>query len=274
MPLTLTVKHRRWLCVAFSFCLIFFLIAAYRKQELKAKARVSRYPSPFYKPNHHDQILKTKPDNATFEAIARKHGTNKVTSHSYQFMYEKYLGPLQGRSVKFLEIGLGCNMDYGPGASYNTWLEFLPGVDLYFIENDRICAETFKAKNSNARIAIGDQASVHFLNQFANESTKDGLFDIIVDDGGHGMVEQITSLEELWKIVNPGGLYVIEDLQTSYREHWGGDSSGRDTRKHTTMKYVYGLLDDMMAGWAKHSISRSLESVDCMAEICVLRKAV
>ncbi|RSL38367.1 hypothetical protein CEP53_014925 [Fusarium sp. AF-6] len=224
--------------------------------------------------NHHDQILKTKPDKATFEAIARKHGTNKVTSHSYQFMYEKYLGPLQGRSVKFLEIGLGCNMDYGPGASYDTWLEFLPGVDLYFIENDRICAETFNAKNSNARIAIGDQASVHFLNQFANESTKDGLFDVIVDDGGHGMVEQITSLEELWKIVNPGGLYVIEDLQTSYREHWGGDSSGRDPRKHTTMKYVYGLLDDMMAGWAKHSISRSLESVDCMAEICVLRKAV
>ncbi|KAM0418683.1 hypothetical protein ACHAPT_012380 [Fusarium lateritium] len=224
--------------------------------------------------SHHDHHnIEAKPNNTTFEAIARKHGTHKVTSHRYQFMYEKYLGPLQGKPVKFLEIGLGCNMEYGPGASYNTWTEFLPGVDLYFIENRRGCAETFKAKNPAASIAIGDQASVKFLTQFSNESTQDGLFDVIVDDGGHGMVEQITSLEQLWKIVNPGGIYVIEDLQTSYKEHHGGDSSGRDTRKHTTMKYVYGLLDDIMAGWAKHSISRSLESVDCMAEICVLRKS-
>lgn len=60
--------------------------------------------------NHGQHDIETKSNSTTFEAIARKHGTNKVTSHRYQSMYEKYLGPLQGKPIKFLEIGLGCNM--------------------------------------------------------------------------------------------------------------------------------------------------------------------
>lgn len=86
------------------------------------------------------------------------------------------------------------------------------------------------------------------------------------------MNQQITSLEYLWKIVKPGGLYVIEDLQTSYWENYGGDPSAKDATKLTTMKYIYGLLDDMMAGREMKTSSHDLESIDCMAEICVLRK--
>lgn len=46
----------------------------------------------------------------SFVDVALKHGTDKVTTHSYQHMYDKYLSPLQSRPVKLLEIGLGCNM--------------------------------------------------------------------------------------------------------------------------------------------------------------------
>lgn len=45
-------------------------------------------------------------------------------------MYEKYLDPIRHKPLKMLEIGLGCNMAYGPGKSYYTWLEFLPNVDM------------------------------------------------------------------------------------------------------------------------------------------------
>jgi len=40
-----------------------------------------------------------------------------------------------------LEIGLGCDMSYGPGKSYYTWREFLPNVDLYYIEYDKACVQ-------------------------------------------------------------------------------------------------------------------------------------
>eukprot|EP01105_Mastigella_eilhardi_P006118 TRINITY_DN1772_c0_g1_i3.p2 TRINITY_DN1772_c0_g1~~TRINITY_DN1772_c0_g1_i3.p2 ORF type:complete len:118 (-),score=36.72 TRINITY_DN1772_c0_g1_i3:83-436(-) len=42
-----------------------------------------------------------------------------------------------------------------------------------------------------------------------------GGFDVIVDDGGHSMRQQQTSLWHLWRALRPGGTYVVEDLQTS-----------------------------------------------------------
>ena len=119
---------------------------------------------------------------------------------------------------------------------------------------------------------IGDQADAVFLTQFSSEATASGLFDVIIDDGGHTMVQQITSLEYLWKTVKPGGLYVIEDLQTSYWETFGGDPAGWRSSKETTMTYVFQLIDDLMIGRSEKKISHEILSIDCMAEICALRK--
>lgn len=46
----------------------------------------------------------------TFYEIAKEKGTDKVTDHSYQHMYEKYLPALRNKRIKMLEIGLGCDM--------------------------------------------------------------------------------------------------------------------------------------------------------------------
>lgn len=119
---------------------------------------------------------------------------------------------------------------------------------------------------------MGDQADVGFLQRFAADTTADGLFDLVIDDGGHSMEQQIVSLERLWPAVKPGGLYVIEDLQTSYWVDYGGDPSTRDQTKRTTMKYLYGILDELMARSGSNTITRQLHSMECMAEICTLQK--
>lgn len=49
-------------------------------------------------------------DRPSFQEIALKYGTTKVTTHRYHFMYEKYLPAIRDRAVKLLEIGLDCNM--------------------------------------------------------------------------------------------------------------------------------------------------------------------
>lgn len=167
---------------------------------------------------------------------------------------------------------LTCGQEYGPGASYYTWLEYLPHVELYFIEFDAPCASRYQDKTVGAHVFVGDQADAGFLERFAANTTVDGPFDIVIDDGGHTMEQQITSLEHLWRIVRPGGIYVIEDLQTSYWMEYGGDPSTRDPQKHTTMKYLYGILDELMAKDGTRPISQDLLSVECMAEICALRK--
>ncbi len=45
---------------------------------------------------------------------------------------------------------------------------------------------------------------------------QDNRYDIIIDDGSHVPQHQIISLACLLPALNPGGLYIIEDLETSY----------------------------------------------------------
>lgn len=237
----------------------------------------------------------------SFHEIALKHGTDKVTDHQYHYMYDKYLPAIRNEKIKMLEIGLGCDMvsipsltavssfymwlatcaylsptlkGYGPGASYYTWLEYFPNVDLYFIEYNAECAEKWADQTAGATIFPGDQADKAFLRKFIEETGGD--FDVIIDDGGHSMVQQETSLELLWKVVKPGGVYFVEDLQTSFMtvSGYGGDpTGGKDPNVHTMLKFIYELIDDRMTpDGTRHAISADMQSIDCMREVCAFFK--
>ncbi|KIM98372.1 hypothetical protein OIDMADRAFT_167198 [Oidiodendron maius Zn] len=209
-----------------------------------------------------------------FLEIALKHGTDKVTKHQFHFMYGKYLESLRGTRVKLLEIGLGCDVPYGPGASYWTWLEYFPDLELYFIENDVECTHRWAELQwiPGTTVFLGDQADLSFLDKFIE--TTGGNFDVIIDDGGHHMHEQITSIKKLWKTIKPGGVYFCEDLETSYFPMFDGDPSTKDVYKYTMTKFIFELLDDKMISGrgTKHKISEDLQSIDCMREICAFVK--
>ena len=154
-------------------------------------------------------------------------------------MYEHRLAPLRDQKIKMLEIGLGCDMGYGPGASYYTWLEYFPHVDLYYIEYDAECAHKWANSTDKATIFTGDQADTEFLTEFM--LTVGGNFDVIIDDGGHTMNQQRASLKTLWPAIKPGGIYFIEDLATSYIAKYGGGAIGSDTM----MNDLKIMLDDI-----------------------------
>jgi hypothetical protein len=187
-------------------------------------------------------------------------------------MYEKYLPLYRDKRFKMLEIGLGCDMDYGPGKSYYTWLEYFPRVDLYYIEYDAACAKKWTVNTTGATIFAGDQGDVAFLDRFIAETNADTEpFDIIVDDGGHHMAQQITSLKHLWKAVKPGGMYFCEDLQTSYQAYWDGDPVAVGT--NNMVGVAKELLDDLHGFVAqKYDFSADMLGMDCMREICAWTK--
>lgn len=191
-------------------------------------------------------------------------------------MYEKYLAPYRDTRFKMLEIGLGCDMNYGPGASYFTWLDYFPHVDLYYIEYDAACAERWAANTTGATIFSGDQADVAFLHRFVREAGSD--FDVIIDDGGHHMQQQITSLETLWRAVVPGGIYFCEDLQTSYDPVYEGDAEQKGTIK-TMMGMIKEMIDDLnvtpvrpVKTARKHEVTRDMRWIDCQVELCAFGK--
>lgn len=49
-----------------------------------------------------------------------------------------------------------------------------------------------------------------------------GSFDLILDDGGHTMNQQIVSIETLFKYLKKDGIYLVKDCHTSYWSSYGG----------------------------------------------------
>ena len=142
--------------------------------------------------------------------------TDKTTHHRYQVMYATFLLPfMQARpQSKMLEIGLGCMMDTGPGASVELWKRLFPMVELWEAEYYANCVE--KARKAGqlvegVGIVTGDQGDKATLQEWVNRTG--GNFDVIVDDGSHHNKHIKATFDELWPSLRPGGLYFMEDLQ-------------------------------------------------------------
>ena len=54
-------------------------------------------------------------------------------------------GDAQGNTVKLLEIGLGCNMIYGPGKSVSLLKTWFHSIDLHEMEYDQACVDKWGA---------------------------------------------------------------------------------------------------------------------------------
>jgi len=213
----------------------------------------------------------------TFYAIATRAGTDKVTSHSYQNVYDKYLPQLRDRPIKMLEIGLGCMMGYGPGKSMIVWKEYFStkGIDLHFIEIDGECVKKWQSQfPSDVTVWVGQQDDVTFLEKVKTETR--GQFDLIVDDGGHTMNQQKISIQHLFEIVKPGGYYVIEDLQTSFMSIYMNESP-------TTIDWLKTMLDSFYVNNYSPALDKKptatypafmkdVLSFECFYEVCIFQK--
>jgi len=87
----------------------------------------------------------------------------------------------------------------------------------------------------------GDQSDPAFLAELAAET---GPLDIVVDDGSHCSSDIITSFKHLFPHVRMGGLYVIEDMQTSYWPSFGG-TSDELTNPGTSVGFAKELIDGL-----------------------------
>ena len=68
----------------------------------------------------------------SFKPVTDKIGYGKRDRHRYHNMYGQFLLPFSAHTptMKFLEIGLGCNMEYGAGASVKIWKRLFPKAEL------------------------------------------------------------------------------------------------------------------------------------------------
>lgn len=134
--------------------------------------------------------------------------------------YNKHFAGLKPNRV--LEIGVQG------GGSLKIWEKMFPEAEIVGID---ILEDCKKYEQGNIKVFIGDQHDVKFLETLGN-------FDIIIDDGGHYMTQQQVSMKTLMQQLNAGGIYVIEDLHTSYWKQF-------QDIEHTTIEELKGLVDDL-----------------------------
>ena len=93
---------------------------------------------------------------------------------------------------------------------------FGPGCRIAGIDIDPACAAF---ADQDITIFIGDQAYQAILDHVLAQT---GPPDIVLDDGGHDMRQQITSFETIYPAMRTPGVYMVEDAVTSL---WGGSSA-------------------------------------------------
>lgn len=94
---------------------------------LPANLVASKTPAPFYTTLDASEL--------GAKALSMQPVTDKISVHTYEGMYSSYFEANSARryqKLKILEIGLGCNMNYGPGASAKLWKEYFPNSEVWF----------------------------------------------------------------------------------------------------------------------------------------------
>ena len=161
--------------------------------------------------------------------IGKKYPTNKNIS-GFVDIYDFYFKNLKDKKINILEIGVDN------GDSLRLWRDYFSkanicGLDI--IKKDFII--------NDVEILCGDQSDIKFLSSIVDKYKK---FDIIIDDGSHVSKHIITSFNYLFEHLNVNGLYIIEDLQTSYFPRYGGNRLNLNKKK-TSMNFLKSLTDSI-----------------------------
>jgi SAM-dependent methyltransferase len=167
---------------------------------------------------------------------------DKGTVHSYIEVYERMLASYRFRpGVKVLEIGL---MN---GASMQMWEEFFTngtvyGIDLNDHPLDMVDLSPMIAEGTH-HITLIDATNPVLVNQHFGGMK----FDVIIEDASHLLEHQFSIYENFKDKLNPGALYVIEDIENidATRERF----EQIDPAKHVTIidrRGVKGRFDDVL----------------------------
>jgi hypothetical protein len=206
-------------------------------------------------------------------AANSKPSTDKVAVHSFGRLYDAYFSREVAHSeVKLLEIGLGCGLPSGPGASALIWPKVFPNGEFWFADIDKQCVEEYWNSNMPWRYVIGDQADQDAVHAWVKITG--GKFDFIIDDGGHTNIQIWNAFQVLfYQALKPGGTYFVESMHVGRhpRYHAGGIPSSNGS---ALIDVFMEWADQLATGGRKYvtKLPPEVSRVDCIKEMCAITK--
>jgi len=179
--------------------------------------------------------------------------------------YQRHLERFKDTDVVIVEIGV-CH-----GGSLQMWKHFFGprarviGVDI----NPR----SLQFEEEQISIIIGDQEDRAFLQSLRRQLPR---IDILIDDGGHTMSQQINTFEELFPAISDEGVYICEDTHSSYWSSFGGGYC----KPGTFIEYAKDKIDEInafhnkqnTAGFEVTDFTKSVKSMHFYDSLLVIEK--
>lgn len=193
-----------------------------------------------------------------------KHNVMTKWCHYFE-VYHRHFKKFRDMPVTILEIGV-----FG-GGSLQMWKNYFGGkCNIIGVD---IMEECKNYEEDRIKIYIGSQEDRKFLQKIKNEI---GHFDIIIDDGGHTMHQQITTFEELYPCLSQNGVYLCEDVMTSYWPKYGGSYN----KPTSFVEYSKNFIDQLNARYSLseelkiNELTQSIRSIHYYDSMIVFEKGI
>jgi len=176
------------------------------------------------------------PFYGNLDILSMVFGSDKNGGHNYTQHYAKHFKKYRFKKIKLFEIGVGGydNPKIG-GHSLRMWKKYFPFGQIVSLD----IFDKSNLQENRIKIYQGSQTDEQILNRIISDN---GEFDLIIDDGSHINEHIIATFKYLFPKLKDGGIYVIEDIQTSYWESMGGDNKNFNN-PGTAMNFFKSLTD-------------------------------
>ena len=155
----------------------------------------------------------------------------------YFEIYDRYFSRFRGKEVTIVEFGVLH------GGSLMMWKDYFgKGAKIYGIDINPACKSL---EDEQIKIIIGSQEDRNFLRKLVYEIPR---IDILIDDGGHTMEQQKLTFEELYQHIDEDGIFLCEDIHTSYWRKYGGGYKKRGS----FVEYSKNFIDYIHAWHAEN----------------------
>jgi hypothetical protein len=160
--------------------------------------------------------------------------TDKVSHHRYDRFYPLFLESLRDQEFNMLEIGVGS------GGSLRLWEEYFPKASIYGVDIDY---SYFEGSSERFTLHEFDQSNPNDLKEIVNTIPK---CKFIIDDGSHHPHHQFITFIELFKnLLEPGGVYIIEDIECNYWQNPDSSIYGYEIGYFNILSYFKNTLDQI-----------------------------
>lgn len=157
-----------------------------------------------------------------------------IYTHKYPHhmeIYDRFFSKYRDKgNVRMLEIGIA------QGGSLEIWRKYF-GKSAKIFGAD-IQDRTYLADKLDVNIITCDQSD---LTYWLKKKIELGPLDIIIDDGSHRCKDQIETFKFLFNFLDNDGIYVIEDIHTSYHTLFGGGYKSEGS----LIEYLKSVIDDI-----------------------------